>query len=230
MSSKTFAKLAARDRKLRSLRGGMLCLNTVISTAVMFSSSIALENIVGRSTSLGDAGMYNLLGILAFGITFTGIRELSNKTLRPVLVSAEDFDSIEDEVGGFDRTLLEMFQRSNGSRPMPSYGDFTDNALQIGSSRDFDAAIAYLEHDDVLSSKLTLYDVPSVRKLIDASHKVNQLTSTPVDDENKNLFDLITPSRFDRLLERPIYYGAGLLVVVCALSVGVTTAVFHIIQ
>lgn len=230
MSSTTFARLAARDRKLRTLRGAALCLNAVTSTAVMFSSSIALESIVGPSASLIDVGMYNLLGILAFGITFTGIRELSDRTLRPVLVSAEDFDSIEDEVGGFDRTLLEIFQRSYGSRPMPGYDHFTDNAQQIGSPRDFDAAIAYLQHDDILSSKLTQYDVPSVRKLIDASDKWNQLTSEPIDDGNKNLFDINTPSRLDRLLERPIYYGAGLLLVSCALSVGVTTTVFYITQ
>lgn len=200
--SQTFERLRSRHAKLRLGRA-------IAHATVLTMSAIAAVSgsVLASSMGLGAEGSaLPVLAGLAAGGGIIGLgRAVIARMLKPIQVSADDFDAIEDELGGFDSQLLEVFQRCYGSRLMRDYGEFMDNAASYGGPSDFNMAIFYLESTGVKPSQLCSYDLDAVSQLVEANRLVS-IRQRDSDDEPA--FRYSTPPQsqgfLDRALERPV--------------------------
>lgn len=207
--SQTFERLRSRHAKLRLGRA-------IAHATVLTMGAIAAVSGSGLASSLGlgaEGSAFSVLAGLAAGAGVIGLgRTVIARVLKPIQVSADDFDAIEDELGGFDSQLLEVFQRCHGSRLMRDYDEFMDNTASYGGPSDFNIAVFYLESTGLEPSQMCSYDLDAVSQLVEANRLVSirQRDSDKSGSDSELAFRYSTPPQsqgfLDRALERPIRF------------------------
>lgn len=222
--SLTYGVLTARHAKHRLGRG----LAHATAAAISLVGAIAGADAINHFAADGAVASGGVLGGLAIGAGLYALgRYAINQLLKPIYVTAEDFDAIEDELGGFDKSLLDVFQRCHGSRPMRDYEEFMANALENGGPTDFTSALFYLDKQNGSGvGQMLCYDFQSVSELVRANALLNQSW----EEGNTFLSGHFQPHRqswLDRALERPVRFTLMLCASGSIVSVVATVAIFH---
>lgn len=228
--STTFERLCALNTK--NTLGRIIAQVTVVVMAAVGTYAGA-QIASGLSGPEGSAGWLVLAGA-GVGASLMCIgRYLIQKLIKPIYVTGEDFDAIEDELGGFDNALLDLFQHCNGSRPMADYDQFMDNAGSFNAPTDFTSALFYLNLQAGRSVGQQLcYDFRSVQALVEANTLlVSNETARRLEDIGAGAaegFQLNQKVSFmDRVLKSPIRFFAALWIGATLLSSVVTALVFY---
>lgn len=229
MSGKTFIRLEKRDRTYKLARRlsqtsiWLLSGSAMVGVTALLSRSADADGVMreGVSAALGFAAG---AACYALGSAFLGF------VLKPTRVTADDFDAIEDEEGGFDKELLAIYQRNHGSRPMADYDAFVGNAKLIGGANDFLACCHYLDLGAGASyGQMLCYDFASVRDLVIANRHLQAKLKLSKQENEQYEYQLpvVKPaSLLDRFAARPFAYTAGCCAIASLAAASITFA-FH---
>lgn len=228
--SSTYTLLKARDAKHRLGRAVAHATTWGIAAIGLTASPGFFQDAVRTE----DPAIPLFAGIIAAaGIVMVG-RLTIKRLLKPVYVTANNFDAIEDELGGFDSDLLELFQACHGSRPQKDFDAFMENAIGHKGPTDFNSALFYLQDSsrERVGQRLC-YDFDSVSRLVEASQLCAERRKQEGADDNGTTQNYSLSHQhkkpktlFEHFQRRPVMFTLGLCILGSAIASSLTAMVF----
>lgn len=223
--SPTFERLKARHAKHRL--GRYFAHASVYAAAGV--GAVAGARLFSSFEMFSGGSVVPVLAGVAVGVGLSVLGRLGMSwALKPIHVTADDFDAIEDELGGFDRNLLDVFQRCHGSRPMRDYDEFIGNALELCGPPDFNAAFFYLAQETgAIHGHILCYDFASVQRLVEANRMLEARELQGNSGAGSAYHFPDNRSRLDKALDRPVRFGAMVCGIGSLVTAVTTVAVFY---